>query len=141
MKNSILIFTLLTAVAITGCDKKPKDTFVPDSAPPTSSQTAPLPPGHPAINPAGSAMNSSSDAELTQKATVISSQDVPQFTYLEVKQDGQTRWLAASTIAVKKGDVIQFDKGVTMLNFNSKTLNRTFPSITFVNRVTVAKGG
>jgi hypothetical protein len=80
------------------------------------------------------------DVELTQKATVISTQDVPQFTYLEVKQGDQTRWLAASTIAVKKGDVIQFDNGSTMLNFSSKTLNRTFPSITFVNRVVVAKG-
>jgi hypothetical protein len=86
-------------------------------------------------------MSPSSDAELTQKATVISSQDVPQFTYLEVKQGDQTRWLAASTIAVKKGDVIQFDNGSTMTNFTSKTLNRTFPSITFVNRVTVVNGG
>jgi hypothetical protein len=77
---------------------------------------------------------------LTQKATVISAIDVPQFTYLEVKQDNQTRWLAASTIAVKKGDIIQFDNGATMENFNSKILNRTFPSITFVNRVTVAQG-
>ena len=138
MKYATLIVAFLAAVAVTACDKKPKDTFVPDSVPPSSS-TAPLPPGHPAINPAGSA-NSSSDVELTQKATVISAQDVPQFTYLEVKQGDQTRWLAASTVAVKKGDVIQFDNGSTMLNFNSKTLNRTFPSITFVNRVTVAKG-
>jgi hypothetical protein len=139
MKYATLIVAFLAAVAVTACDKKPKDTFVPDPVVPSSS-SAPLPPGHPAINPAG-AMSPSSGAELTQKATVISSQDVPQFTYLEVKQDGQTRWLAASTVAVKKGDVIQFDKGVTMLNFNSKTLNRTFPSITFVNRVTVANGG
>ena len=139
MKRSTLIVALLAVVAVTACDKKPKDTFVPDPVMPSSS-SAPLPPGHPAINPAG-AMSPSSGAELTQKATVISSQDVPQFTYLEVKQGDQTRWLAASTIAVKKGDVIQFDNGSTMTNFTSKTLNRTFPSITFVNRVTVVNGG
>ena len=138
MKYATLIVAILAVVAVSACDKKPKDTFVPDSVPPSSSATT-LPPGHPAINPAGSS-NSSSDVELTQKATVISAQDVPQFTYLEVKQGDQTRWLAASTVAVKKGDVIQFDNGSTMLNFNSKILNRTFPSITFVNRVTVAKG-
>jgi hypothetical protein len=139
MRHTTLIIAILAAIAITSCKEKPKEPFVPDQ-PPQSSAT--LPPGHPAINPAGSAMPPSdrTDVELTQKATVISTQDVPQFTYLEVKQGDQTRWLAASTIAVKKGDVIQFDNGSTMLNFSSKTLNRTFPSITFVNRVVVAKG-
>ena len=136
MRYATLIVAFLAVVAVTACDKKPKDTFVPDPVMPSSS-SAPLPPGHPAINPA----SPSSNAELAQKATVISSQDVPQFTYLEVKQGDQTRWLAASTIAVKKGDVIQFDNGSTMTNFTSKTLNRTFPSITFVNRVTVVNGG
>jgi hypothetical protein len=139
MKHPALIIAVLTVIAITGCEKKTEEPFVPDQVP--QSSTA-LPPGHPAINPAGSAMSPSdrTDVMLTQKATVISSQDVPQFTYLEVKQGDQTRWLAASTITVKKGDVIQFDNGSTMLNFNSKTLNRTFPSITFVNRVVIAKG-
>ena len=47
--------------------------------------------------------------------------------------------LAASTVAVKKGDVIRFDDGVVMTSFHSKSLNRTFPSITFVNRVVVTK--
>jgi hypothetical protein len=28
---------------------------------------------------------------------------------------------------------------MVMTNFNSKTLNRTFPSVTFVNRVVVTK--
>jgi len=136
MKHITLI-AILTIVALTGCEKKAAEPFVPDSA----VTPATLPPGHPAINPAGSAMSPSdrTDVELTQKATVLSTLDVPQFTYIEVKQDNQTRWLAASTVAVKKGEVIQFDSGATMENFNSKILNRTFPSITFVNRVTVAK--
>ena len=137
MKYAVLI-TILTILALTGCDKKPRDTFVPEQV---QQSAAALPAGHPAINPVGPTVSPSdrTDVELTQKATVISSQDVPQFTYLEVKQGDKTRWLAASTIAVNKGDVIQFDDGSTMLNFNSKTLNRNFPSITFVNRVVVAK--
>jgi len=138
MRHATLIFAVLTAVATTACEKKPSE---PPVQPQVQQPSTALPPGHPAINPA-SAMSPSgrTDIELTQKATVISTQDVPQFTYLEVKQGDQTRWLAASTVAVKRGDVIQFDSGSTMLNFNSKTLNRTFPSITFVNRVVVAKG-
>jgi hypothetical protein len=138
MKHTALI-AVLTILALTGCEKKPEEPFVPD---PVTSSSSPLPPGHPSINPSNGAMSSSgrTDVELTQKATVISAIDVPQFTYLEVKQGSQTRWLAASTIAVKKGDVIQFDNGATMENFNSKTLNRTFTSITFVNRVAVVQG-
>jgi hypothetical protein len=135
MKHTALI-AVLTILALTGCEKKPEEPFVPD---PVASSPSPLPPGHPSINPAMSP-SGRTDVALTQKATVISAIDVPQFTYLEVKQDNQTRWLAASTITVKKGDIIQFDNGATMENFSSKTLNRTFPSITFVNRVAVAQG-
>jgi hypothetical protein len=74
---------------------------------------------------------------LSQQGTVLSSIDVPQYTYIEVRQDKQSRWLAASTIAVKKGDVIRFDNGMPMTNFFSKSLKRTFPSISFVNKVEV----
>ena len=40
-------------------------------------------------------------------------------------------------IDLAKGDTIRFDNGTVMNNFNSKILNRTFPSITFVGRVVV----
>ena len=79
------------------------------------------------------------DAQLPQKAKVLSSIDAAGYTYLEVTQNKKTLWLAGSKIAVKKGDVIRFDDGMVMTNFNSKTLNRTFPSVTFVNRVVVTK--
>ena len=80
-----------------------------------------------------------SKVEQTQKATVVSAIDIPQFTYIEVKQNNQIRWLASKTVTTKKGDVIQFDRGETVENFSSKALNRTFPSITFVNRATIVK--
>jgi hypothetical protein len=40
-------------------------------------------------------------------------------------------------VAAKKGDVVRFDDGMPMTNFHSKTLNRTFPSVLFVNRVVI----
>ena len=77
----------------------------------------------------------------SQKGTVVSIINIPQFTYLEVRQDNQTRWIvAASVVNVKKGDTIEFDSGTTVKNFTSKTLNRTFSSIAFVNHVTVLNG-
>ena len=75
-----------------------------------------------------------------QKGMVVSVINIPEFTYLEVSHDNQTRWIvAASVVEVKKGDVIEFDSGTTVKNFTSKTLNRTFPSIAFVNHVNIVK--
>lgn len=82
---------------------------------------------------------SAPEIPLPQKARVLSATNVPQYTYIEVTQNKKTLWLAASTVAVKKGDVIRFDDGMAMANFHSKSLNRTFPSITFVNRVIVTR--
>jgi hypothetical protein len=75
----------------------------------------------------------------TETATVVSTIDVLEFTYLEVTQNKQTRWLASQTIAAKKGDVIQFDAGSTIPDFKSKTLNRSFPDMTFVDHATIIK--
>jgi hypothetical protein len=98
----------------------------------------PLPAGHP-TTATKSEGNGVPDAQLPQKAKVLSSIDAAGYTYLEVTQNKKTLWIAGTKIAVKKGDVIRFDDGMVMTNFNSKTLNRTFPSVTFVNRVVVTK--
>lgn len=75
---------------------------------------------------------------LSQSAKVLSTIDVPTYTYIEAAQGNKTVWLAATTVAVKKGDTIRFDDGMVMHNFYSKGLKRTFPSIVFVNKVVVA---
>lgn len=134
------IFTALAMLALTACDKKTEqEPFVPT---PRSASSSFLPAGHPPVNSGDQPMPPSDTpkAVQTQKATVVSVIDIPQFSYIEVKQNQQKRWLAASTIAAKKGDVIEFDDGATLENFNSKVLNRTFDSITFVNNASIAKG-
>ena len=102
----------------------------------TAALAQPLPAGHP---PAAAKSDGKgvSDAQLPQKGKVLSSIDSAGYTYLEVSQNKNTLWLAGTTVAVKKGDVIRFDDGIVMTNFNSKTLNRTFPRVTFVSRVVV----
>lgn len=80
---------------------------------------------------------SATNPTLTQQGTVLSSIDVPSYTYIEVRQGKAVRWLAAATVKVNKGDTIRFDDGMVMTNHVSKTLNRTFSNITFVNRVEV----
>ena len=146
MKRNILLLSVLAPLLLNACDKKTSEKpFIPDPvklpavifpADPLPEDT--LPSGHPPINN-DQASSDESDVDLTQNATVISTIDIPQFTYIEVKQNNQTRWLASRTVALKKGDSIQFDHGETVEDFNSKALHRTFASITFINRATVVK--
>jgi hypothetical protein len=96
----------------------------------------PLPAGHPPVD-AKTGATGAPEAQLPQKAKVLSTVAAAPYIYLEVTQDKKTQWLAANAMPVKKGDVIRFDNGMVMTNFHSKTLNRTFPSVLFVNRVVV----
>lgn len=138
MRN-IAIIAALVMFSLTACNKKPaEEPFVPDPVIPPSGT---LPAGHPAINGQNDTLATMPGKFQTQQGTVLSVINIPEFTYLEVSQDNQTHWIvAASVVDVKKGDAIEFDSGTTVKNFTSKTLNRTFPSIAFVNHVTVLKG-
>ena len=97
-----------------------------------------MPSGHPPIDTKKEGKGTY-EIQLPQKAKVLSSIDASQYTYIEVTQSKKTLWLAANTVKVKKGDVIRFDEGMVMKDFHSKVLNRTFPAVTFVNRVVVTK--
>ena len=77
--------------------------------------------------------------QLPRKGKVLSSIDASIYTYIEVSENGKTLWLAAPTVAVKKGDMIRFSDGAVMSNFYSKSLNRTFESIVFVGKAAVEK--
>ena len=98
-----------------------------------------LPSGHPSVSAKKEGKAAAPEAQLPQKAKVLSTLDAAPYTYLEVSQNKKTLWLAATAVPAKKGDVIRFDDGLAMTNFHSKTLNRTFPSVLFVNRVVITK--
>jgi len=68
---------------------------------------------------------------------VLSTLDAPGYTYMELANTEKRFWIAAPTTRVKVGDRVRFDQSLVMKNFNSKTLNRTFDQIIFVNSATV----
>lgn len=103
-----------------------------------SAAAQPLPPGHPGVATNAGAKGAS-EAQLPQKGKVLSTIAAAPYVYIEVSQNKKTLWLAANSLPVKKGDVIRFDNGMVMTNFHSKTLNRTFASVVFVNTVVVTK--
>ncbi|NJD07521.1 MAG: hypothetical protein FIA97_13630 [Methylococcaceae bacterium] len=74
-------------------------------------------------------------ADLPHEGTVVSTIDASTYTYVEVSEGGQTQWLAGTAIKLKKGDKIRYSDGTVMKDFYSKTLDRTFPTVLFVNSI------
>ena len=57
------------------------------------------------------------------------------YSYLKVSGEGGARWLATSRADYAVGDLIGYSRGLTMTNFHSRTLNRSFDEILFVEKV------
>lgn len=93
----------------------------------------------PSAKQAAGRMYVAANNQMPHKGKVLSSIDVSIYTYIEVSEGGKTIWLAAPTTDVKKGDMIGYDDGAVMTNFFSKSLNRTFETVTFVGKVVVIR--
>jgi len=87
-----------------------------------ATKNAPVAP-HPAM-PVAAAPNSGKVVQTLQAGG---------YTYAEVESSGRKVWIAGSPIQIKAGDIVQWGDYSIMQNFNSKTLNRTFDEILFVN--------
>jgi len=63
--------------------------------------------------------------------TVLETMDASGYTYINVATDSGERWIAVNQSAIEVGEEITFMDGMVMQNFFSKSLDRTFPQITF----------
>jgi hypothetical protein len=81
--------------------------------------------------------NTASAGMPANEGKVLSTLDAPGYTYMELANTEKRFWIAAPTTRVKAGDRVRFEQSLVMKNFNSKTLNRTFDQIIFVNSATV----
>ena len=93
----------------------------------------------PSTKQSAGAMTIAASAQMPHKGKVVSSIDASIYTYIEVSEGGKNIWLAAPTVAVKKGDTVGYDDGAVMSNFFSKSLNRTFETVIFVGKAVVIK--
>lgn len=55
------------------------------------------------------------------------------YTYLQVTGDKGPLWLAVFKADIKKGDAVKYSSSVEMSKFHSKSLDRTFDTIIFVD--------
>ena len=77
--------------------------------------------------------------EYANSGKVLDVIDTSMYTYMQVSSDKGQIWLAASKTKVAKGQSISYPSGATMTNFTSKSLNRTFDSIIFLDKVEILK--
>ena len=76
-------------------------------------------------------------AALAVEATVVKADNTLSYTFIEIERDGKPLWLASDVVELKAGDRISFDEGFIMMNFFSNDLQRSFPNMTFVEKVKV----
>ena len=100
------------------------------------------PPGHPPVD--HKAMmeqigQSESDSDLNLQGKAVSVLPVSGYVYIEVApDDGEKFWMAVpENVVVKEGDTVHYKEGPIMTDFESKSLNRTFPSVMFLSRVII----
>ena len=77
----------------------------------------------------------SSAQGISQNGKVAEVINVKSYTYLRLEEP--STWVATMPTSVQVGDEIQFQGGMSMGDFYSKTLDRTFASVVFVQTVDI----
>ena len=111
---------------VKGTDGKYRTDQAPKEA---EAEKAPLPAGHPALQPQATAETAA--APITGK--VVETMDAGGYSYVCLENDGKKTWIAAPAMKVVLGEQLSFLPGSEMPNFTSKSLNRSFEKIIFSN--------
>ena len=73
----------------------------------------------------------------THSGEVLETFKASQLTYVNIKSATGSIWAAGPLTEIKPGDIVGFKGETAMKNFHSKSLNRTFELIYFVNAFTI----
>ncbi len=74
-----------------------------------------------------------------RKAVVQEVVQATSYTYLKVKEADSDFWIAITKREIEAGETISFAGGLEMKNFESKSLQRTFETIYFVDKIVGGK--
>jgi hypothetical protein len=92
-----------------------------------------------AAETAAPAPKAATASKYPNQGKVLEVMDASIYTYMQVTSDKGPVWLAASKIKVAKGATIGYPNGAVMNGFYSKSLNRTFDSIIFLDKIEIIK--
>lgn len=70
-----------------------------------------------------------------QQGIVEESMSAAGYSFIRVKQNGSSIWLAAPETTIRVGQSVRWSGGAPMRNFTSRSLNRSFDEILFVGAV------
>lgn len=135
MKKTTIIVLSIAALALAGCKDKPKT-----EAPAPVPQQGQMPAAQPGVDPHAGMKAQEIPAGAGKKATVTQTMNSGGYTYVEAADEkGEKIWMALPETKVAKGDKIEYPEMPPMVNFQSKTLNRTFEKILFVPGIRIVK--
>lgn len=83
----------------------------------------------------GTSMPNPEPEAIAHTATVVETMSSAGYTYIRVDEKGNTFWIALPETQVNVGEKISFYEQMLMENFTSRTLNRTFDRILFVEAI------
>lgn len=121
MKNLVLLIALFVAVDIAVAAPQGKATHA----------SASMPSGHPTSIPA--------DTRLINSGKVLEVIDTDMYTYVQVTHENGPLWIAGYKTDITKGATVRYSGGIGMPNFESKSLNRSFDLIVFVDSLEQVK--
>ena len=137
VKKTVVVILAVVTLAAMGCKKKeeaPKAT-----APQGGMPAQQMPATAPGANPHAGLKPQEIPAGAGHKGKVVSTMNSGGYTYVEVEENGQKIWVAVMETKVKAGDVVEFPDSPPMVNFQSKSLKRTFDKIIFAPGLRIAK--
>ena len=129
MKKTLLILLLSVAVAAVGCKKKEEAPKAPPA--PAAKPGMPADGAHGGDPHAGLKPMEVPSAPTNHKGKVLETMNSGGYTYVQIDEKGQKLWVAVMETKVKVGDTVEFPESPPMVNFQSKSLNRTFDKIIF----------
>jgi hypothetical protein len=103
------------------------------SAEEKKSEQKQAPAGHPAMPqaPATAPAAAATEPVFPLSGKVVETMNSGGYTYMCLENKGVRSWVAAPEMKVSVGQEVTFDQGSPMVNFASKSLNRTFDKIFF----------
>ncbi|PLY07708.1 MAG: hypothetical protein C0624_03380 [Desulfuromonas sp.] len=76
-------------------------------------------------------------AAAGKSGTVVETMNAAGYTYVQVDTGSEKIWAAAPEFKVAVGDAVVVPEGMVMPNYESKTLQRTFDNILFVDQILI----
>ncbi|HXE96617.1 MAG TPA: hypothetical protein VN642_09445 [Dongiaceae bacterium] len=140
MKKTALVVLSIAALALAGCKEKPKTGASAPAPAPAAPQQGQMPAAAPGADPHAGMKSQEIPAGAGKKATVTQTMNSGGYTYVEAADEkGVKVWMALPETKVAKGDKIEYPEAPPMVNFQSKTLNRTFEKILFIPGIRITK--